>query len=249
MAYKKAVRRLARKGGRYVKKRYFKGKGYSNPKISTMARDVMRLKQMINAEKQNIESTTTVEYPLAQYNGVSSSGGQVLEGILPSISQGIGEDNRKGDSVKICSWVVKFQVYNNGSDTVSGVNYRFYILRQPINPLDSANTFTKFLENNPFSGVRDYYSNRDYQHFKDFVVMGVVSGKLKANESGDVTQGAKTNVHTIARKQEFHIRYDKGTNTVLNNKVFLVAVASDGDRSTNNKIFFKYSSKFYYYDN
>jgi hypothetical protein len=250
MAYKKYAKKGLKKAGRYVKKRYFKGKGYTDPKISTMARDVMRLKQMINAEKQNVETAVTNEYDLAQYNGVSTSGSRVLAGIMPPISQGVGEDNRKGDSLKICSWVLKLQVYNNGNDTLSGVNYKFYVVRQPVNPPSTtSDTMGDFLEPNPFSGVIDYYSNRNYQHYKDFVVMGVIEGKLKANESQDAGQGSKTNVHTLARKQEFHIRYDKGTTDVLNNKIYLIAVASDGDRSTQNQIFFKYSAKFYFYDN
>lgn len=221
-----------------------------NVSMTRVIKDLAKLKEMVNAEKQNITSSVTTEYDLAQYNGVSSSGSRVLAGVFPAITQGVGEDNRKGDSLKVCSWVLKLQVYNNGNDTLSGVNYKFYVVRQPTNPSPTtSDTIGDFLETNPFSGVLDYYSNRNYEHYKDFIVMGVISGKLKANDSGDVNQGSKTNTHTLARKQEFHIRYDKGTTDIINNKIYLIAVASDGDRSTTNKIFFKYSSKFYFYDN
>lgn len=247
MPWKRYAKKQLKRGGRYAKKRYFKGKGYSNPKISTMVRDVNRLKSMINSEKQNVESSNTTEYDLAQYNGVSTSGYRTLD-IMPTISQGLGEDNRKGDSVKVCSWVLKIQAYTNGGDTVNGVNYTFYVLRQPTNPVANSLVENTFLEANPFSGVIDAYSNRDYQHFKDYKVMGVIKGKFKAPEN--LTQsGNKTNMHTLARKEEFHLRYNKGTNDLLNNTVHILAVASDGDRSTTNKIFFKYAFKVYYYDN
>lgn len=251
--FKKYVKRQAGKAGKAVKKRYFKGKGYSNPKLGTMMRDIKLLKSVINAEKQNAEISSTTEYSLAQYNGVSASGGQLIN-ILPIISQGVGEDNRKGDSLKICSWVYKLQIYNNGNLTTAGCNYTFYILRQPTNQESasagiSSNYATHFLEPNTFSGVLDTNSNRDYQHFRDYIVMGVIKGKIKANESADAGQGSKTNNHTLARKQEFHIRYDKGTNTPLSNNLYVLAVASDCDRSTTNKLLFKHAMKVYYYDN
>lgn len=248
MAYKKYARKVAKKAGRYVKKRYFKGKGYGDPKIATMARDVMRLKQMVNAEKQNIESAATNEFDLAQYNGVSTTGARQIE-IMPTVFQGYTENQRKGDSLKVCSWVLKIQAYNNGNLTLAGMNYTFYLVRQPVNPVANANVLDQFLEPNPFSGVIDGYSNRNYEHYKDWVVMGIIKGKFKANESADAGQGSKTNMHTLARKQEFHIRYDKNTTTINNNRMQLICVASDGDRSGTNKMFFKYAFKVFYYDN
>ena len=242
---------------KFIKKasRYIKGKAKARyqtktggVRINQVLKDVATLKKMINAEKQNAETTTTSEYTLAQFNGVATAGWR-CQPIMPTIGQGVSEDQRKGDSLKICSWVLKMQVYTNGNATLSGVNYKFLVIRQPTNPVDTAGTVANFLETNPFSGVIDYYSNRDYQHFKDFIVMGTVGGKFKANESGDAGQGSKTNVHTLARKQEFHIRYDKGTNDILNNPIYLLALSSDGDRSGTNYIAFKYAFKVYYYDN
>lgn len=247
-----AWKKYYKKSKKYSRQVYKKS-GLVNPikkgnlSMTRVIKDLALLKKMINAEKQNVETNDTTEYRLGQFNGLSS-GGQVLN-ILPTISQGVSEDQRKGDSLKVCSWVLKIQTYNAGNFTVSGINYKFYVLRQPTNPVALASVSSQFLETNPFSGVIDYFSNRDYEHYKDWIVMGTITGKLKANESQDTGQGAKQNVHTLARKQEFHIRYDKGTNTPLNNNIVLLAVASDGDRATTNTMFFKYSFKVYYYDN
>ena len=52
MALKKYVRKGLRNAGRVVKRRYFKGKGYNNPKVNQMAKDIMFLKNTINAEKK-----------------------------------------------------------------------------------------------------------------------------------------------------------------------------------------------------
>lgn len=250
MAYTKYVRKGIRQGakraGRYVKKRYFKGKGYSNPKINTIARDVMRLKGMINAEKQNIESNVSTLHTLGQFSG-ASSGRQCLD-IMPVISQGVGEDNRKGDSLKVCSMVLKLKVETNSFNTLQPTGYTFYLLRQPTNPLNVTQTPDFFLEPNPFSGVVDAYSNRNYQHFKDYIVIGKVRGKLMSNTNDSLNQ-IQVKSHMIARKVDFHIRYNKGTNTIINNPIYLLAVADDGDRATANHIKFQYAFKVYYYDN
>lgn len=177
--YKRYAKKGVRNAGRYLRRkakaRYQTKTG--GIRVNQVVKDVAMLKGMINAEKQNITSAVTTEYDLAQYNGVSSTGGRVLAGVMPNISQGFGEDNRKGDSIKVCSWALKIQVYNNGNDTLSGCNYKFYLVRQPTNPAStSSDTLANFLETNPFSGVNDFYSNRNYEHYKDFIVMGVVNG-------------------------------------------------------------------------
>lgn len=246
MAYKKYVRQGAKRAGRYVKKRYFKGKGYSNPKIDTITRDVMRLKNMINAEKQNVESSVSTVHTLAQFNG-ASSGRQCLD-IMPVISQGVGEDNRKGDSLKVCSLVLKLKVESNSFNTLQPTKYTFYLVRQPTNPVTTTQAPDLFLEPNPFSGIVDDYSNRNYQHYKDYQIIGKATGRLKANQNDSLNQ-IQVNSHMIARKTDFHIRYDKGTNTIINNPIYLIAVANDGDRATANHIKFQYALKVYFYDN
>lgn len=248
-----AYARKFRKFGRWAKKNIVQpytakkgGRGYKNR--MRLYSEVAALKKMVNAEKQNAESAVTTEYDLAQYAGVSTTGMRVLD-ILPTISQGVGEDNRKGDSLKVCSWVLKLHTYNNGNLTLPDVNYRFYVLRQPTNPVSTTLVQSQFLETNTFSSVVDYHSSRDYEHFKDYIVMGQVNGKLKSIMGGTSSAVSSANTHTLARKQEFHIRYEKGTTTVLNNPIYLVAVASDGDRTTTNEIYFKYSFKVFFYDN
>lgn len=243
------AKKQATRAGKYVKKRYFKGKGYSNPKVSTIARDVMRLKQIINSEKQNAETQITTEYDLAQFNGVSTPGYRLID-CMPTISQGVGEDNRKGDSIKVCSWVLQMQTYNNSELSLTDYDYKFLVIQQPLNPTGATiTTVDQFLETNSFSLVRDYYSNRNYQHYKDFRVLGMIKGRLKAQDTATTSNSSSSNQHTLARKADFHIRYDKGTNTILNNPIYLLALCDDGDRNTSNKMFFKFSFKVFYYDN
>lgn len=215
-------------------------------KVASLAMTVAKVAKMVNAEKQNADSTSTTVYDLAQLNG-AASGGFVID-ITPSIAQGVSEDQRKGDSLKIVSWCCKVNIQTASFNTLQDTKYKIYILRQPINPVATGSTMANFLEANPFSGYADYYSNRDYEHYKDFIVMGVINGKLGPNTNDSLNQ-YRSNVHTLARKQEFHLRYDKGTTTIINNPIYLLAVASEGNIATGNKLTMQYNMKVYYYDN
>ena len=99
MAYKKFIKRVAKKAGRMIKKRYFKGKGYSRPKIGQMVKDVQFLKSIVNAEKhkQVYASTTETNY-VGQVNA-NSSGHWALD-VTPNLTQGVGTSNRIGSSIK-----------------------------------------------------------------------------------------------------------------------------------------------------
>lgn len=250
MAKKFSLKNSVRKVGgvvkKAIKKRYVAKGG--NYKYDQMFKDVMTLKRMVNAEKKNADLTDTTQYAFAQNLGVNS--GAYVSSIIPTMAQGIGEDNRIGDSVKICSLVFQAEVETNSFNTIQDTKYKLYLVRQPTNPVSGATVLTNFLEPNVFSGVVDYNSNRNYQNFKDFVIIGVINGKLTQNSNDSVGQ-VKKNQHKIAKKCEFHVRYDKGTNNILNNNIHLIAVADSGDVGSPglNILKIRYSMKVFFYDN
>lgn len=246
MPYKKYARKFKRNViAPYTSKK--KNRGYKNR--MQLYKEVSAIKKMINAEKKNADFTDTSLIPLAQKQG-SNTGGQCLN-IMPTISQGSSEDQRNGDSLKVCSWAYKINIQTNEFFTLQDVRYKIFIVRQERNPVTTGSTgISQFLETNPFSGVEDFYSNRNYEHFKDWTVMGTATGILRPNTNNSSGQ-YRSNTHTIARKQQFHVRYDKGTNTVLNNPVYVILVASEGDRAATltNIVNFQHTMKLYYYDN
>jgi len=250
MARKFSLKKTAKKAGGLVKsalkKRYVAKSG--DYKYNQMFKDVMMLKNMVNAEKKNADITDTTQYGFAQNNGLAS--GAIQFSIVPTMAQGIGEDNRIGDSVKIVSMVFQAEVQTNSFFTLQDTRYKIYIVRQNANPAGATLAIGDFLEPNVFSGVIDYNSNRNYQHFTDFEVLGVINGKLGQNQNDSINQVRK-NQHKIARKVDFHIRYEKGTNNIIQNQVYAFAVADSGDRQVGgtNIIKLQYSTKFYFYDN
>lgn len=244
-------KKYAKSATKFVKKRVVepytslkKNRGYNNR--MRLYKEVAEIKKMVNAEKKNADFVSTTTITLGQFNNPGVSGRQVID-ITPIIPQGLTEDDRSGDSLKVCSWCYTLQV-SAVTGMLQDVNYKFYILRQPVNPSSLADVSTQFLEPNTFSSVVDYNSNRNYQHYKDYRIMGVIQGKIKPKDDLASTS-VNVNNHVCARKQEFHLRYVKGTTTLLQNPIVVVAVASDGDRNTPNHCTFQHAMKVYFYDN
>lgn len=106
MAYKKFVKRVVKRAGRALKKRYFKGKGYGNPNVGQIASDVMMLKKLVNAEKKH----TTIQVNgigLGQVN-VNAAGFYAVD-LTPVPSAGVSEIQRTGTSIKLVSSHMRFQ--------------------------------------------------------------------------------------------------------------------------------------------
>lgn len=245
--YKRGAKKFAKKVYKKVVEPYTdtrKGRGYKNR--MNLYKEVQAIKKMVNAEKKNADTISTTTVNFAEKNG-AASGGNCFD-IMPTISQGNTEDQRNGDSLKVCSAVFQFEVSTNSFNTTQATRYKIYIIRQPTNPVSTATAYINLLEPNAFSSVIDYNSNRDYEHYKDFIVMKTINGYLKQNTNDSANQVQK-NQHKVAMKCNYHVRYEKGTTTILNNPIYAVVVADSGDVATTNFIRLQYSTKIYFYDN
>ncbi len=242
------INRAIKNVGRQTKKRYVKkGKksSLSNINYSQIARDVQMLKGLVNAEKQNADFSVTT--PTA-FSRVSSSGsGAVILSIHPTVSQGISEDQRKGDTYKVCSMLFQCQV--RCTSNLGDINYKIYICRKPTQVLTPthAGDLANLFENNPFTGVVDFNSLRNYEQYKDFRVMKVITAKIRGGESD--TNNVNVKQHVIPLKCNFHTRYDKGTNNIEHNEIFAVFVADEKINTAADAPTFELHNRIWYYDN
>lgn len=251
--YKKQARKIVSKGvkvlGRKIRGRYFKGKGFMNPNMDQIAKDVMTLKGIVNAEKKNVDSADATSYNFAQNNG-AFTGSNVLN-ILPNIAQGTTEDTRNGDSIKLNSAMIQFEITGpTYADQVRDMHYKILIIKL-LDPTRESTTnliLTGMFENNTFSNVIDYNSNRNYQKFDHFQILATRKGVVKLTPNDKATS-AHTKQIKIPLKLGFHVRYDKGTTNVLRNGIYAVFLADTGDTTTANRINFQWSSRFWFYDN
>jgi len=132
MAYKKllsSAKKGVRKAGKQVKKRYFKGKGYKNPKFFQMAKDLDQLKTLLNVEKKkfiieerepiniglltNVNKTSTLidgETIYTERNNVNFSGAYVKTNLTGTPTRGVGDNHIVGDRIKVVSYHMDYRV-------------------------------------------------------------------------------------------------------------------------------------------
>ncbi len=234
MAYKKFVRKVAKKAGRAIKRRYFKGKGYSNPKISQMYSDVMALKSMVNAEKKRIQIASSTDNVVGQVNGNTS--GHFLLDITPNIAQGVGYNQKSGNSFKLHSSHIDFQMLSQGSN-ISGCKLKIQVIRvfgQPFSTV--SDVMGKFITVNPFiyngasiATVYDSNSPRDPDYYRNYKVLKTQTCWLK---NDDITGESVMKQLQIGLKyKNFHIRTNDNDPTLSSGQILLLITADRGNTS------------------
>lgn len=106
---RKYVKKQVRRAGKAIKKRYVAKGG--NLKVGQIAKDVMMLKRLVNAEKKRTTLGSTsfeAAHFTGQVNG-NSSGHRIVDISPSAINQGNGYNERNGNSIKLHSLVIKGQ--------------------------------------------------------------------------------------------------------------------------------------------
>lgn len=244
MAYGKYIKRTAKKVGRVVKKRYFKGKGYSNPRLANMARDVMRLKQLVNVEKKRAEVNVT-SFTVGQIFNSASVSGYYAIGVTPNPAQGLTSSTRIGNSIKLQSMILQMKLVQQ-TNTIVPIRLKIIFYKQVANPVATATSVTNNWEVNPFSGVLDYFSNRNPDNFTDIRVLRTAYVTIQPdNFSGQV----QTQSRQFLFKLNHHLRWDN-SGSISEGQIYMLILADDGDRgSAATAIQGQFTSRVYYTDN
>lgn len=230
-----------------------------------IARDVYRLKKIINSEKKHI-SESLVE-PLTISVGqirTNADAGYFLQDITPSINQGTAASQRTGDSVKLCSLRLRFQLIQM-KQLQTASRYKICVWRVKGSPLDITGSpvqvMARLYEPNPMTNCTDYLSNRNPDFFSQFQLLGMKTVKIDIDAFS--SQNAQNHGNVIMNlKLNHHVRWDEATQDIANGQIFYSILADTGNvgstPSSNNAIantqpdsgaWLNAHSEFYYYDN
>lgn len=246
MAFLKKARRTYRKSGlqkTYRKVRNMAKKRYSNR--SNIAKDVAMLKSLVNVEKKRKDFTKTLQI-FGQRNG--SNDALHHEQINPVVPQGLTGATRNGNSIKLVSGCLDLQIAQQGNN-FNDMKIKLWLVCRPDNAggYSSDVTANQFLETNPFSTFRDFYSNRDAEYFGEFRVIKSLTMTLKADT---ISTGTSYLQKKIPLKFNHHMKYNNDGSTVTTkNAMYLLVTASDGDTSNATGCTIVYNMRWYYTDN
>ncbi|MEO5351346.1 MAG: hypothetical protein H7836_17140, partial [Magnetococcus sp. YQC-3] len=252
-----------KKVGRVLKRRYFKGKGYSNPKLGQMVKDVRFFKSIVNAEKKRV-SYNTLGSPLqvAQVTG-NSSGHQLWDGT-PLPAQGSGYNQRTGNSIKWHSVHFTFQFTHQSAADQSNKVMIYLVKTVGRIYTTGSNFITDFLQTNPFVNgtVYDTNSPRVQETYKNFIVLKKKAVYMPADQISSVPY-----IKTVDFGHKFkshHVRWATDNTAITDGQVWVLLVAMNGNHSATTPstlnsgvplktistgIQFNYVQTNYYYDN
>lgn len=230
MAFLQKARRAYKKSGlkkTYRKVRTMAKKRYSNR--SNIAKDVAMLKHLVNIEKKRVDKTLTVPQPFARSNLGADGAYHII--ITPTIVQGIAGDERIGNSVKLVSGCLDVSITQQ-SNAINANKIKLMLVCRQENAAGyaSAATLNQLLEVNPFTGRRDFYSNRDPEYFSEFRIIKTVTMIL----GQDTITGGEVRIQKkIPLKFNHHLKFNTdGSNVTTKNEFYLIATASDGEMGT-----------------
>lgn len=238
----KFVARGAYQAGKNLRKRYIKKK---QPRMINIINDLAMLKHLVNVEKKRYDVTLTTQR-VAQISGAIS--GAYCVNITPSPNEGVTGGTRIGLSLKLVSACLDIR-FAQEANAVNDLKLRWHIICRPDSSVSYTGTQIRdqFYEQNPFSAVVDYWSNRDPEYFTNFRVIksGVVNLKQDA-----ITSGTSIVQKKIPLKLNHHLKFaNDNTSVSTKNNFWLLITASGGDLGTTSGATMDYNARWYFTDN
>uniref|UniRef100_UPI004048B301 hypothetical protein n=3 Tax=Bacteria TaxID=2 RepID=UPI004048B301 len=162
MAFKKSVKKYIKKAVNKGAKRYGVGKGKGGLNITNIARDLAMVKSRLNVEKKTIQ-TQNFSFALGQCS--QNAEGAAYIDITPIIPQGITEQTRIGNSLKLTGMSIPISIIGDGQ-TLSARKIRIslYRVKAADNGVSSQEAFEKIWDVNPLTGLRDFNAPKGYRN-------------------------------------------------------------------------------------
>lgn len=258
MAWKRYAKRVARKVGRAIKRRYYRG-GKVN--VKRIARDVTFLKSVLNPEKKRFLINNTSNTPVGQVNGNSS--GHLIFDVTPTPAVGIGYQQRNGASIRVHSAYFQFQLYDQTA-TSAPVRVKMMLFSVKGTPQTPANIPAQLLTPTPFvtgASVYDYNSAYNPDFMKQYKMIKCWKRTLEPDQVSG--QRIIKDITVPLKFRNRHIRFNADSQQISDGQMILLVVLDNGNMSAttastltnipqtavNTGLSVNYNLLYYYYDN
>lgn len=267
---KKYVRKQVRRAGVALKKRYVAKKG--GLKIGQIAKDVMTLKRLVNAEKKRTGWLAFSGQTLGQVKGDLT--GHTLHmlsptnpgGTNPIIDQGVAFNQRSGVSVKVVSGIIKGQFIQQSAAN-QDIRVVMEVYHVPNQILATSSITPQLYDFNAFAGngqiCVDTTSSRIPEYFRDYRLITRKSMHVRADTVASENNTVVPFQIPIRFKNGLHWKWNKENNTFVEGEIFVILRASSGNASTgtastvsnigvtapNTGLSYSFMYQWFYYDN
>lgn len=234
--WKKAAKTAEKKvfGSKGFKGRYGIGKGKGGLKMLQIAKDLEMVKSRLNVEKKFVDADV-----------MTSSVGQCAQNVdgayyrdmSPIIPQGVGENQRVGNSIKLTGLSIPLQ-FRGMSNTFGARKLRISVLKVKTadNNVTAIEAFQRVWDQNVVvqNGVRDYNAPRAYRNAKTDGISVIYSRthyvKAPSIESGSASLDDFECGHLTTRinlKLNDVIRFDSNGSTAPGGTKYILVIQCD----------------------
>ena len=258
---KKARKSIGRALGRRYVKKYQKA-GLKTMNYNQISRDIMMLKNVVNAEKKIFEQKYST-YSTAQVD-VNNSGMSIVD-ITPLIAQGATQSTRNGASIKLHSALYQFQLQQHTAATLANkIIIEFWINK--ATQLDVVTARDYLFSPSTFNSIVEHTSSRNSDRFSEFRLIRRVIRTVPTDSIS-----AEQTITTFDVPIKFnsgkghHVRLNSSASSysdILNGQMFMTMRPSVGNMSfttpstkdvpltaANTGVFVRFAQKVWYYDN
>lgn len=241
--FKKYAKKQGKRAYKYAKKRYVKNGG---PNVTNIYKDVQMLKHLVNVEKKRFDVTLTNTAAVSlSFSGASGTYSAI---VSPAPPEGVGNNERVGNSLKLVSAMINLR-FSQQVSAINPIDVKWFLVCRPDNAsgYSATSSLSHFLEVNPFTNQRDYHSNRDPEYFSTMRVVASGTAHLKQDQ---ITGGTGIVQRKVPLKLNYHLKYNTDASVITTkNQMYLFAVASEGDQALSTGALIQYNIRWYYTDN
>jgi hypothetical protein len=202
--------------------------------VAALTGSVAMIMSRLNVEK-NYKDTAIVQTTFGQVN-LNADGAHISD-ITPSISQGDGEGNRHGNSLKMTGFSIPIQI--NGMSACQGarkIRISLLKVKSADNGVSTTEAFQHYWDENPLTTMRDYNCPRNYRSGAHDGITCVRSSTyyLKGPTVLTGTVDAEVGILTTKFNVKLNdvLRYDANSDVLpLGVKYYLVFQADSGNMS------------------
>lgn len=263
------IRKLGRKA--------YKATGYKNPykkgnfmtsraikQVPKLAQDVSRIMGMLNTEKKRVIQVNSATQSVGQVN-INNSGHWLLD-ITPNPSQGVGYDNKTGNSIKVVGSHFDFQFFSQVNCS-NGCKLKIQVVQVMGQPFSTiSDVMGRYIQNNKFitgGTIYDLNSDRDQDYFKNFRVLITKTVWIKNDDINGEVNMRRIKFGTKYGKNGFHVRNNDNDPTLASGQIFMLITADRGNANgttastlskvpvsgTATGVWFDYENVHYFVDN
>lgn len=238
MGFKSTVKKYTKKATKAVGKRYGvsqgrKGLRVGKGSIDKVFKDVAEIKSRLNVEKKFVDSAVSFG-TCSQINDTFP--GYYSTIITPNIPLGVGENKRVGGSIKMTGIHMKLQFLGQ-KDLAQSRMMKIMLIKSTDTNIGTI--VDDLFDDNPLTGFRDYYSNRNYTNNPDaHKIIRTVYCKLDERQiyipgsSDTFGESRSSNRHKeFGMKMQQITRFEGGANTPKDANYFLVIFVDGGNSS------------------